>query len=103
MKDQTVGHRGKPAWGLVAGLFLFGAVGFVAGHISEVPERAMAAPVSQVTPSGTEMAPGFPEVAKAVRPAVVNITPAKTLVRDRGKREGGDPMDRMEEFFGVPR
>src|SRR6476661_5114650 len=103
MKDQTVGHRGKPAWGLVAGLFLFGAVGFVAGHFSGVPERAVAAPVSQVTPSGTEMAPGFPEVAKAVRPAVVNITPAKTLVREPREhkgREGRNPMDQMEEFFG---
>jgi serine protease Do len=100
MKDQTVGHRGKPAWGPIAGLFLFGAVGFVAGHFSGVPERAVAAPVSQVTPSGTEMAPGFPEVAKAVRPAVVNITPAKTLVREQKGRQGRGPMDQMEEFFG---
>ena len=100
MQDQTVGHRGKPAWGFVAGLFLFGAVGFVAGHVSGVPERAVAAPVSQVTPSGTEMAPGFPEVAKAVRPAVVNITPAKTLVREQKGRQGRGPMDQMEEFFG---
>ena len=81
-QDSINRHRGKRAWGLMAGLFLFGSVGFVAGHFSGAPVGAVAAPVSQVTPSGTEMAPGFPEIAKAVRPAVVNITPAKTLVRE---------------------
>jgi serine protease Do len=87
----------------MAGLFLFGSIGFMAGHFTGAPVGAVAAPVSQVTPSGTEMAPGFPEIAKAVRPAVVNITPAKTLVRqprDHKGREGRNPMDQMEEFFG---
>ena len=39
-------------------------------------------------------------MAKAVRPAVVNITPAKTLVREQKGRQGRGPMDQMEEFFG---
>ncbi|TAJ23805.1 MAG: DegQ family serine endoprotease [Nitrospirae bacterium] len=41
--------------------------------------------------------PGFTEVAKAVTPAVVNITAARTV-----RREGPDPRDQMEEFFGSP-
>ena len=101
--ESITRYRSKRAWGLMAGLFLFGSVGFVAGHFTGAPVGAVAAPVSQVTPSGTEMAPGFPEIAKAVRPAVVNITPAKTLVREQREpkgREGRSPMDQMEEFFG---
>lgn len=96
-------YRGKRASAVIAGLFLFGSVGFVAGHFTGAPVGAVAAPMSQVTPSGTEMAPGFPEIAKAVRPAVVNITPSKTLVREPREpkgREGRSPMDQMEEFFG---
>src|SRR5690348_4264397 len=101
--ESMTRYRGKRAWGLMAGLFLFGSVGFVAGHFTGAPVGAVAAPVSQVTPSGTEMAPAFPEIAKAVRPAVVNITPAKTLVREQREhkgRQGRGPMDQMEEFFG---
>src|SRR6185312_8112225 len=101
-QDSMNRQRGKRAWGLMAGLALFGSVGFLAGHFTGAPVGAVAAPVSQVTPSGTEMAPGFPEIAKAVRPAVVNITPAKTLVRqprEHKGREGRSPMDQMEEFF----
>ncbi|MDQ6735480.1 MAG: S1C family serine protease, partial [Nitrospirota bacterium] len=106
MQDAQVStnrQRGKRAWGLMAGLFLCGSVGFVVGQFSGAPVGAVAAPVSQVTPSGTEMAPGFPEIAKAVRPAVVNITPAKTLVREQREhqgRQGRGPMDQMEEGFG---
>jgi hypothetical protein len=50
---STNPRRGKRAWGLMAGLFLCGSVGFVAGHFSGAPVGAVAAPVSQVTPSGT--------------------------------------------------
>ena len=103
VRESISRSRSKRAWGLMAGLFLFGSVGFVAGHFTGAPVGAVAAPMSQVTPSGTEMAPGFPEIAKAVRPAVVNITPSKTLVREQREpkgREGRGPMDQMEEFFG---
>ena len=99
-QDVIKRRRGRRAWGLMAGLCLFGSVGFVAGQFSGAPVGAVAAPVNQVTPSGTDMAPGFPDIAKAVRPAVVNITPAKTMVRERKGREGRNPMDQMEEFFG---
>ncbi|MBD0316726.1 MAG: DegQ family serine endoprotease [Nitrospiraceae bacterium] len=94
------------AVGVVAGLALLGSVAFVSGQYVGVPQGAVAATTSSVTPSGTEVAPGFPEVAKMVKPAVVNITPAKTLIRDRDRREHREgrewrnPFDQMEEFFG---
>lgn len=85
---------------IVAGLFMLGSAGFLTGHMAASPGGAIAAPTSAISSSGTEVAPGFPEVAKMVRPAVVNITPAKTLVREHKGREGRSPMDQMEEFFG---
>jgi serine protease Do len=46
--------------------------------------------------------PGFAEVAKAVTPAVVNIT-TKVVEKTSGTRDPRDDMrDRMEEFFGAP-
>ena len=105
MQERVYRHREGKVLALIAGLSLAGSVGLFAGHLTASPNGAVAAmpATNGGTPAAAEMAPGFPEVAKAVRPAVVNITPAKTVVRDRGKREGGDPMDRMEEFFGFPR
>ena len=44
---------------------------------------------------------GFSDVAKAVTPAVVNITPSKVLVQDRKGRHGR-PGFSPEEFFGLP-
>jgi len=102
MQASMFHHRGGKVLALIAGLSLAGSVGVVAGHLTASPNGAVAA-MPAASPTVVEMAPGFPEVVKAVRPAVVNITPAKTLVRDRGKREGGDPMERMEEFFGIPK
>ena len=101
-QDSFHHHRRAP-WGLIGGLLLCGSAGFLAGQFGGAPVGAVAAPVNQVTPSGTDMAPGFPDIAKAVRPAVVNITPAKILVREPRERKGGEgrnPMDQMEEFFG---
>ncbi|HJU03983.1 MAG TPA: DegQ family serine endoprotease [Nitrospiraceae bacterium] len=91
--------------GVIAGLTMLSSVSFLSGQYLGTPQGAVAAtPVlAATTPSGTEVAPGYPEVAKMVRPGVVNITPAKTLVkdRDRNDRRGGrSPMDQMEEFFG---
>ncbi|WP_447978859.1 DegQ family serine endoprotease [Candidatus Nitrospira bockiana] len=86
-----------------AALVLLASGGMLAANLPGLPAGAVAAPVAQTSPTGTEIAPGFPEVAKAVRPAVVNITPAKTLVREEKSREGRDsrdPRDRTEEFFG---
>jgi serine protease Do len=102
MHDSVFHRRGGKVLALIAGLSLAGSAGLFAGHLTASPNGAVAA-MPAASPTAIEMAPGFPDVAKAVRPAVVNITPAKTVVRDRGKREGGDPMDRMEEFFGVPK
>ena len=102
MQASMFHHRGGKVLAVIAGLSLAGSVGLFAGHLTASPNGAVAA-MPAGSPTAVEIAPGFPDVAKAVRPAVVNITPAKTLVRDRGKREGGDPMDRMEEFFGIPK
>ena len=102
MQASKFHHRGGKVLALIAGLSLAGSVGLFAGHLTASPNGAVAA-MPAASPTAVDMAPGFPDVAKAVRPAVVNITPAKTLVRERGKREGGDPMDRMEEFFGIPK
>ena len=60
---------------------------------------ASTAPVA--APVGTLPANGFTDVAKAVTPAVVNIT---TVIGEKISGRGGenDSRDRMEEFFGGP-
>ena len=111
MTHRFVRLRSMRMFGIVAGALLLSSGAFLSGQYVGWPEGAVAAtPVmAATTPSGTEVAPGYPEVAKMVRPAVVNITPAKTLVKDRDRqdRRGGhdqfnrrDPLDQMEEFFG---
>ncbi|HZS12235.1 MAG TPA: trypsin-like peptidase domain-containing protein, partial [Nitrospirales bacterium] len=90
----------------VAGLLMLGAGMVVGGQLQT------SAPVMAAAPSTPQMheaaAPGFADVAKAVRPAVVNITPAKVAVRDQGDRERGPhrrdrSFDPFEEFFNMPR
>ncbi len=89
--------------GVVAGLALLGAAAFwggsygtdshAAGSSAPVASQAVAA-----APDAKNAAPGFAEIAKAVTPAVVNITASS-----KGMRSGGpDPRDPMEEFFGFP-
>ena len=45
---------------------------------------------------------GFAEVAKAVTPAVVNITTVTGEKVSEGRNVPDDLRDRMEEFFGGP-
>ena len=70
------------------------------------PSHASSPPASLATPVALTMsaAPsnGFTEVAKAVTPAVVNIS---TVTIEKGSDSRGVPdelRERMEEFFGGP-
>jgi len=76
------------------------------GSQSPVPSHASSSLTSTANPVAVSMAGppsnGFTDVAKAVTPAVVNIT---TVTADRVSegRGGQDELrDRMEEFFGGP-
>jgi len=85
--------------GVVAGLLLLASLAFVGGEYATFTQMAgattpiAASPAAPVVQGAT---PGFTEIAKAVTPAVVNITARATRVRDRG------PRNPMEEFFGSP-
>ncbi len=76
---------------VIAGVALLGATPFVAEHLTALPDAKAASQAA--APAAVERA-GFAEVAKAVTPAVVNITPATSMASRSSKRF--DP----EEFFG---
>jgi serine protease Do len=87
--------------GKLAGLVLLGASLFLAGEYvtySHPGALTVAAPPAVSAPDAAPMpVPGFTTVAKAVTPAVVNITSRAARTRDsRGLR---NPRD---EFFGSP-
>jgi len=89
--------------GMMVGMAVLGTV-FVVGSQSFVPHPATgstAAPAAVAAPMSGLPANGFTEVAKAVTPAVVNIT---TVIGEKISERGGrnDLRDRMEEFFGGP-
>ncbi|TAL12515.1 MAG: DegQ family serine endoprotease [Nitrospirae bacterium] len=83
---------------MVAGLLLLGSLAFLGGEYATYSDAAGAAtPVvaSPAVPAVQGAAPGFTEVARAVTPAVVNITSRAARGHGRGQH---DP----EEFFGSP-
>jgi len=85
--------------GLVAGLLLLASLAFVGGEYATFTQTAGATTPIVASPAAPVVqgaVPGFTEIAKAVTPAVVNITARATRVRDRG------PRNPMEEFFGSP-
>jgi serine protease Do len=85
--------------GVIAGLLILGSVAFVGAEYATLSHAAGAAtPVaaSPAAPVAPVAVPGFAEVARAVTPAVVNITSRAVRTRDRGQR------DPMEEFFNPP-
>ena len=93
----------RKTFGIMVGMAVLGTVFFV-GSQSFVPFPATGSTASTTTvaaPAGTLPANGFTEVAKAVTPAVVNIT---TVIGDKlsGRSGQNDLRDRMEEFFGGP-
>src|SRR5438046_6494227 len=90
--------------GIILSLAVIGAVAlagvsFTSSLASSPTAQTVASPAMPATQLPV---PGFTEVAKAVTPAVVNIT---TSMGDRGDEWRGqrDRMrERMEEFFGSP-
>ena len=89
---------------IVVGLAILAAAAWAGETITSSHASGSTSPAAAgqavSTPQG--LAPGFTEVAKAVTPAVVNIT---TSMGDRGHEARGqrDRMrERMEEFFGSP-
>ena len=92
----------RKTFGIMVGMAVLGTVFFV-GSQSFVPFPATGstATTTVAAPVGTLPANGFTEVAKAVTPAVVNIT---TVIGDKisGRSGQNDLRDRMEEFFGGP-
>ena len=88
--------------GVIAGLLLLGSLAFLGGEYATYSHEAVAATPAGASPAASAVAapgtvPGFTEVAKAVTPAVVNIT-AVRVARGRDSRMPSDP----EEFFGSP-
>lgn len=65
---------------------------------SHAASGAQAAAMSAVLPAAN----GFTEVAKAVTPAVVNITTVMAEKVSDGRKTPEELRDRMEEFFGGP-
>ena len=89
--------------GMMVGMAVLGTAFFV-GSQSFVPFPATGSTAGATTvaaPAGTLPANGFTDVAKAVTPAVVNIT---TVIGEKISSRSGDNelRDRMEEFFGGP-
>src|SRR6476469_4659756 len=89
--------------GMMTGMALLGTVFFV-GSQSFAPFAATGSTTATATvaaPVGTLPANGFTDVAKAVTPAVVNIT---TVIGEKASGRSGENelRDRMEEFFGGP-
>ena len=88
--------------GMMVGMAVLGTA-FVLGSQSFSPHPATGSPAATAVAAPADALPanGFTEVAKAVTPAVVNIT---TVIGEKISGRGGqnDPRDRMEEFFGGP-
>lgn len=83
---------------VLSALFLFGGQSLMSSHASGSPASAtpVAGPISALP------AHGFTEVAKAVTPAVVNITTVLTEKVSDGRNMPDELRERMEEFFGGP-
>jgi serine protease Do len=95
-----VSSRARLLIGLAMIAGLIGALSM--GSLSTLPtsHAASVAPVDLVRPVSAPPAQGFTEVAKAVTPAVVNITISR--VEERGDAAMRPDRDRMEEFFRGP-
>ncbi|HKT33967.1 MAG TPA: DegQ family serine endoprotease [Nitrospira sp.] len=88
--------------GIMAGMALLGTVFFIGSQpFAPFPATgSTAATTALAAPAAALPANGFTDVAKAVTPAVVNIT---TVIGEKISGRGdNDSRDRMEEFFGGP-
>jgi serine protease Do len=86
--------------GMIAGLVILGSIMFVGAEYAALPQAAgssMPVAAQPAVPVAQPTGPGFSEVARAVTPAVVNITSRAGRTRDsQGSRNP------MEDFFGSP-
>ncbi|MEP6960229.1 MAG: hypothetical protein ABI980_16000 [Nitrospirota bacterium] len=95
-------HRTVPA---TIGVMLLGAVVLWGSQSLPTPSVSSAvapSPSAMITTSATPSATGFADVAKAVTPAVVNITTVTLEKVVDGRSTPEALRDRMEEFFGGP-
>jgi serine protease Do len=100
-KEDTMQRMWNYKVGLITGLLGLGLIGMWSGDHIFAPRVSAATTAVVTAPAGAPAAttmPGFVGVAKAITPAVVNITPAQAT-RTKGHR---DMRDQMEEFFGFP-
>ena len=86
---------GLAGMALLSLALISGQVSFPASHASSETTQASS---TGVQPTGLPAGDGFTAVAKAVTPAVVNITTAAP----EKISDAPDLRDRMEEFFGMP-
>jgi len=94
---QTIG--GTIAVAALSALLTWGGQSLATSHASS-PAASTATPVALTMSAAPSN--GFTEVAKAVTPAVVNITTV-TIEKVSESRSGQDELrERMEEFFGGP-
>lgn len=93
----------QKALSVVISMAVLGTVLFV-GSQSFVPSPASGTPpaTAVASPVAALSTNGFTEVAKAVTPAVVNITTVMTEKVADGRSMPDELRDRMEEFFGGP-
>ncbi len=82
----------------VGAILMWGSHSLPASHASSGPP----AHVNQVTVPVAPASNGFAEVAKAVTPAVVNITTVTGEKVSDGRNVPDELRERMEEFFGGP-
>ena len=88
--------------GIVISMAMLSTV-IAVGSQSFVPYPASGSPAATVaSPVAALPANGFTEVAKAVTPAVVNITTVMTEKVADGRSVPDELRERMEEFFGGP-
>jgi len=90
--------------GVIAGLLMLGSLAFLGAEYATYSHAAGAATPVVASPAASAVqgtAPGFTEVAKAVTPAVVNITAAR-VARGRDSRMPRDPMEEFGSPFGHP-
>jgi serine protease Do len=81
-------------------LLIWGGQSLTASHASSSAASTATAAAMTMTASSEN---GFAEVAKAVTPAVVNITTVMAENISDGPSTPDELRDRMEEFFGGPR
>ena len=94
---QSIG--GAVALAALSALLIWGGQSLSSSHASS-PAASTAMPVA--LPMSSAPSNGFTEVAKAVTPAVVNITTVTTEKVSDSRGLPDELRDRMEEFFGGP-